>query len=58
MVVFGDSWVDGTVEEGQERRGRSWPEVLCETVSISLLSFLFSPFLSIILRIVILSSED
>lgn len=32
VVVFGDSWVDGTAVEGEEGRGRSWPRVLCDEV--------------------------
>jgi len=32
LVIFGDSWVDDTVENGQEGRGKSWAEVLCEEV--------------------------
>jgi hypothetical protein len=33
LVVFGDSWVDDTIEKGQEGKGKSWPQVLCEEVS-------------------------
>lgn len=32
LVVFGDSWVDDSVEKGSSGKGRSWPEVLCEEV--------------------------
>jgi hypothetical protein len=32
LVIFGDSWVDDTVENGQEGKGKSWGEVLCEEV--------------------------
>lgn len=38
LVVFGDSWVDDTVEENQEAKGKSWPEVMCEEVCIFLLN--------------------
>ncbi|KAH6712800.1 hypothetical protein BKA61DRAFT_675056 [Leptodontidium sp. MPI-SDFR-AT-0119] len=33
LVVFGDSWVDDTVEENQEAKGKSWPEVMCEEIN-------------------------
>ena len=33
IVVFGDSWVDDAVEEGETGRGRSWVDVVCEEVS-------------------------
>jgi hypothetical protein len=32
LVVFGDSWVDDTVENGQSGKGKTWVEVLCEVV--------------------------
>ena len=32
LVVFGDSWVDDTLEDGESGKGRSWAEVLCEVV--------------------------
>ena len=32
LVVFGDSWVDDTVANGQAGKGRTWVEVLCEEV--------------------------
>jgi hypothetical protein len=32
MVVFGDSWVDDSTENGGSGKGRSWPQVLCEEV--------------------------
>jgi hypothetical protein len=32
LVIFGDSWVDDTIENGQEGKGKSWGEVLCEEV--------------------------
>ncbi len=32
LVIFGDSWVDDTIEDGQEGKGKSWAEVLCEEV--------------------------
>jgi hypothetical protein len=33
IVVFGDSWVDDTVEESANNgKGKSWAEVLCEEV--------------------------
>jgi hypothetical protein len=34
LVVFGDSWVDNTVELGEEGKGKSWTEVLCNEVYI------------------------
>ncbi|ATZ57376.1 hypothetical protein BCIN_14g05220 [Botrytis cinerea B05.10] len=33
LVIFGDSWVDDTVEENEDGKGRSWTEVLCEELS-------------------------
>ncbi|PQE30019.1 SGNH hydrolase-type protein [Rutstroemia sp. NJR-2017a WRK4] len=30
LVVFGDSWVDDTIEEFADGKGKSWTEVLCE----------------------------
>ncbi|KAH7351159.1 hypothetical protein BKA65DRAFT_476491 [Rhexocercosporidium sp. MPI-PUGE-AT-0058] len=33
LVVFGDSWVDDTIEENQGGKGKSWPEVMCETIN-------------------------
>lgn len=36
LVVFGDSWVDDTVEENQGAKGMSWPEVMCQEVCISI----------------------
>ncbi|PQE10532.1 Esterase SGNH hydrolase-type protein [Rutstroemia sp. NJR-2017a BVV2] len=30
LVVFGDSWVDDTIEEYADGKGKSWTEVLCE----------------------------
>ncbi|KAF7916966.1 uncharacterized protein EAE98_010397 [Botrytis deweyae] len=33
LVVFGDSWVDDTIEENGDGKGRSWTEVLCEELS-------------------------
>jgi hypothetical protein len=32
LVVFGDSWVDDTIEDSESGKGRSWAEVLCEVV--------------------------
>ena len=32
LVVFGDSWVDDTVQEGEKGKGRSWPGVFCDEV--------------------------
>ncbi len=32
LVVFGDSWVDHTVEDGQTGKGKSYAEVLCDEV--------------------------
>lgn len=32
LVVFGDSWVDDTIEENGDGKGRSWTEILCEEV--------------------------
>jgi hypothetical protein len=32
LVVFGDSWVDDTIEDSGSGKGRSWTEVLCEVV--------------------------
>src|SRR4051812_22157524 len=34
LVVFGDSWVDNTIEIGEEGKGRSWTEVLCDEVRL------------------------
>jgi hypothetical protein len=34
LVVFGDSWVDDSLDE-EKGKGLSWPEVLCEEVSRS-----------------------
>jgi len=36
LVVFGDSSVDDTVEEGQIGKGMTWVDVLCEEVAIIL----------------------
>ncbi|KAG4421335.1 hypothetical protein IFR04_005518 [Cadophora malorum] len=33
LVVFGDSWVDDTLEESQDQKGKSWPEVMCEEIN-------------------------
>jgi hypothetical protein len=49
LVVFGDSWVDDTVENGQSGKGKTWVEVLCEVVRnillpLMLLAALFWPF--------------
>ncbi|KAJ8062685.1 hypothetical protein OCU04_009207 [Sclerotinia nivalis] len=33
LVVFGDNWVDDTVEVNEDGKGRSWTEVLCEELS-------------------------
>lgn len=38
LVIFGDSWVDDLIEEGQGEKGNTWPQVLCEEVC----SILFS----------------
>jgi hypothetical protein len=35
LVVFGDSWVDDTPQNGQSGRGKSWPRIACEEVLIS-----------------------
>ncbi|KAH7399922.1 hypothetical protein BKA64DRAFT_707606 [Cadophora sp. MPI-SDFR-AT-0126] len=32
LVVFGDSWVDDTLEN-QDAKGKSWPEVMCERIN-------------------------
>jgi hypothetical protein len=32
LVIFGDSWVDDTVEGGQDGKGKSWADYLCEEV--------------------------
>ncbi len=32
LVIFGDSWVDQTVEGGQDGKGKSWVDYLCEEV--------------------------
>jgi len=32
LVVFGDSWVDDIHEGGQEGKGKSWADYLCEEV--------------------------
>ncbi len=32
LVIFGDSWVDDVVEEGQGGKGNNWPQVLCDEV--------------------------
>jgi hypothetical protein len=36
LVVFGDSWVDDTIEEYADGKGKSWTEVLCEEVCTTL----------------------
>lgn len=33
LVVFGDSWVDDTTEQGGSGKGKSWTEVLCEEIN-------------------------
>lgn len=38
LVIFGDSWVDDTVEENEDGKGRSWTEVLCEEVCFCFLT--------------------
>jgi len=35
LVVFGDSWVDDTVQIGEKGKGRSWPGVFCDEVCIT-----------------------
>lgn len=35
LVVFGDSWVDNTVVDGEDGKGTSWTEVLCDEVWIT-----------------------
>lgn len=32
LVIFGDSWVDGWREQGQEETGNNWPQFLCDEV--------------------------
>jgi len=32
LVIFGDSWIDDTIEDGQEGKGKSWADYLCEEV--------------------------
>lgn len=32
LVIFGDSWVDDTIEKGQDGKGKSWVDYLCEEV--------------------------
>lgn len=32
LVVFGDSWVDNTIQAGEEGKGRTWTEALCGEV--------------------------
>lgn len=32
LVMFGDSWIDDTIEDGQEGKGKSWADYLCEEV--------------------------
>ena|ERR1700761_2671529 len=32
VVVFGDSWADNTIEDGEDGKGRSWTEVFCDEV--------------------------
>jgi len=32
LVIFGDSWVDDIHEGGQEGKGKSWADYLCEEV--------------------------
>src|ERR1700693_1285585 len=32
LVIFGDSWVDDTIENGQGGKGKSWADYLCEEV--------------------------
>jgi hypothetical protein len=36
LVIFGDSWVDDTIESGQDGKGKSWADYLCEEVRYSL----------------------
>ncbi|PMD23864.1 hypothetical protein NA56DRAFT_657103 [Hyaloscypha hepaticicola] len=33
LVIFGDSWIDDTIEDGQEGKGRSWADYLCEEIN-------------------------
>ncbi|SZF02690.1 unnamed protein product [Blumeria hordei] len=33
LVVFGDSWVDDKLIAGQEKRGKTWPEVFCQDIN-------------------------
>ncbi len=46
LVIFGDSWIDDTIEDGQEGKGKSWADYLCEEVR-SLYSLLLLEVLSI-----------
>ena len=36
LVIFGDSWVDDTIESGQDGKGKSWADYLCEEVRYSI----------------------
>ncbi|KAG9248987.1 hypothetical protein BJ878DRAFT_197517 [Calycina marina] len=33
LVVFGDSWVDDSVQEGEKGKGRSWTGILCDAIN-------------------------
>ncbi len=35
FVVFGDSWVDDTIDVGGEGKGKSWTEVFCKEVRLN-----------------------
>ncbi|KAH8599415.1 hypothetical protein B0O99DRAFT_537622 [Bisporella sp. PMI_857] len=35
VVVFGDSWVDDTVQDGESGRGKSWVEIFCDKIDCS-----------------------
>jgi hypothetical protein len=41
LVVFGAGWVNDEVEKGGSGKGRSWPEVLCEEVSLLLFLYCY-----------------
>lgn len=42
LVVFGDSWVDSTVDAGHEGKGQGWTTTLCGEVCKQVLPFLAS----------------
>lgn len=35
VIVFGDSWVDDSISEGEDGKGENWTKVLCDEVRSS-----------------------